>query len=210
MKLLYPFFVVLCISAGTALSQNPCDSLSIQCCQWVDGDPDLLRIEASNHSPDIFSYPGFVLFDESEDTIAKEMVNYFGIGWDFQPHDMVLYEPWSLPFEGTLQLYTLFYDSLSCSWPINLPDTALHIQASGDPAVVRLFPNPAQEVIQLFLPCDPSAIWVTDLAGRKWDIQRPFTQESSILMVKYLSPGIYVCHWSCGDQTGALPFIKYD
>jgi hypothetical protein len=53
---------------------------------------NILHLEASNLSDDIFSYPGFVLYNTVGDTIAKETVNYFGIGWNYQSHDLVLYE----------------------------------------------------------------------------------------------------------------------
>ena len=39
-----------------------------------------LQVTVKNSSIDIISYPGFVLFNPNADTMAKEIVNYFGCG----------------------------------------------------------------------------------------------------------------------------------
>ncbi len=56
------------------------------------------------------------------DTIAKETVNYYGIGWN-QIHSMNIIKQFDLPFEGILELHTGFYSSQECTFPITIPDT---------------------------------------------------------------------------------------
>ncbi|MEZ5197354.1 MAG: hypothetical protein R2764_13435 [Bacteroidales bacterium] len=57
------------------------------------------------------------------DTVAKETVNYYGIGAYWQPHTLELNAPITLPFAGYLELHTGFFSSLACSFPITIADT---------------------------------------------------------------------------------------
>jgi hypothetical protein len=78
---LLPFF-------ANAQNLPACDSLVITCCAFDSLGANTVTIFVSNPSSVLFDYPGFVLLDASMDTIAKETVNYFGIGTNPQPHTM--------------------------------------------------------------------------------------------------------------------------
>ncbi len=143
-----PGFLLLFVLITPLLvtSQNipACDSLVIDCCSFNTLTPNTVSIEVSNYSSNIFSYPGFVLFDANMDTVAIETVNYYGIGWD-QIFNLNIINPIILPFEGTLELHTLFYDSLVCTFPLTIPDTTLTLIQKNDFANISIFPNPVVE-----------------------------------------------------------------
>src|SRR5690348_13010364 len=94
-----------------AKAQNlpSCDTLVINCCTLNSVGPNTITLYASNSSSNLFDYPGFIVLDAALDTIAKETVTYFGIGQGFQAHTMDIVAPLLLPFNGTLELHTLFY-----------------------------------------------------------------------------------------------------
>ncbi|MBK8491342.1 MAG: hypothetical protein IPL49_10755 [Saprospirales bacterium] len=114
-----------------ALAQSVCDLVTIQDIRYDAFRDTVLLVEVANGSPDIFSYPGFILYDTNGDTIAKEVVNFFGIG-QYHISAMNIYPDAAIPpgiFEGTLELWTGFYDSLACTFDISeplCPDTVCH------------------------------------------------------------------------------------
>ena len=136
------FFSLLFCSPLLLHSQNlpQCDSLIIDCCTLGN---DTVSLNASNTTTVLFDYPGFVLFDSNWDTIAKENVTYFGISAGPQPHYMVVMAPLILPFAGYLNLYYNFYDSLGCSFPITIADTASAIRDLQNDFRVAVYPNPS-------------------------------------------------------------------
>ena len=81
----------------------------------------LIIISVENNSTELFDYPGFVLINTDGDTVAKEVVNYFGIGSQ-SVHPLQVRAGVHHPlqnFEGTLQLYSGFYDQFECEWQLN-------------------------------------------------------------------------------------------
>jgi len=134
-----------------ALSQNSsyCDSVFIKCCEFNTVTPNTITIQAANHSEYLFDYPAFVLIDENSDTIAKETVNYFGIGYFFQDHLLEIVNPPELPLSGSLLLYTLFYDTLWCEFPAYIPDTVVSDISESNFTSFKVFPNPAKTVITI-------------------------------------------------------------
>lgn len=97
---------------------DPCDDVSIQSIRWHAFSDTAIVVHAVNNSADIFSYPSFILFDANDDTLAKETVNFFGIGGEswhlLRVMDGVTMP--SMPFDGTLELWTLFTEELACAW----------------------------------------------------------------------------------------------
>ena len=63
----------------------------------------------------IFSYPGFILFNSFGDTIAIENVNYYGIT-EQTAHILQIQENAIITSDVSLQLHTGFYDYLQCEW----------------------------------------------------------------------------------------------
>jgi len=142
MKLKY--FLPLIFLPFMAMSQaNYCDSLMIDCCTYNTITNNDVSIEFSNYSSNIFTYPGFILFDLNNDSIAIETVNYYDIGVYPQSHTMEFIAPFSLPFEGYLELHTNFYNFFACSFPISIPDTNLTTTTKNSESKFQVYPNPA-------------------------------------------------------------------
>lgn len=139
----------LLLSPVFSVAQNlpQCDSLVITCCDFGN---DTLGINVSNSTSVLFDYPGFILFDASMDTIAKESVTYFGISQGPQPHYMNVMATLNLPFTGFLCLYSNFYDSLDCTFPFTIADTAssVHDISVG---ISTIFPNPSSGIFTVQL-----------------------------------------------------------
>lgn len=100
---------------------SPCDDVQIVSILYA-AFSDSIVVHAINGSSDIFSYPGFILFDANGDTVAVETVDLFGLpeeSWHMLriPDDVEITDP---EFSGTLELWTGFYDSLVCSWPVEV------------------------------------------------------------------------------------------
>ena len=145
--LLILFFIPL---LSNAQNLPACDSLVIYCCTFDTLGPNTFTIYASNYSQtELFDYPGFVLFNPAMDTIAKETVNYFGIGQGPQPHTLQIVAPLVLPFQGYLNLYKLFYVELACSFPFEIPDTANGVGDLNKNLALKIYPNPAMEEVQM-------------------------------------------------------------
>ena len=129
------------IQSFASFSQNwpACDSLEITCCQYNVFGPNTITITVTNNSSVLFDYPNFILFDSNMDTLAIETVTYFGIGSNPQPHTMNMVAPLNLPLTGYLNLYSLFGDTLTCSFQITIPDTVSNVTAlenAGDDMVI--------------------------------------------------------------------------
>lgn len=106
-----------------ASAQDPCDSVAITDIRYDAFRDSILLVGVINHSGDIFSYPGFILYDSAGDTIAIETVNFFGIGTE-QVHALSLHPGAGAPKEvddGVLELWTLFYDTLVCTFTFSGP-----------------------------------------------------------------------------------------
>ena len=161
--------LLLALLPITLFAQNlpACDSLLIECCDFSLTENSMI-ITAENQSSVLFDYPGFVILDANEDTIAKETVNYFGIGWGPQQHTLSIYNAPDLPFTGTLKLYTWFYESLSCTFDIIIPDTSLNNTSSHNKNDINIYPNPCND--QLWISWDdktnaPIQISIIDMNG---------------------------------------------
>lgn len=105
-------------------AQTACDTLEILSINYAPFSDTAVRIQVVNESSVLFDYPGFILFDENGDTLAVETVFYFGIGQESE-HMLTIHPDAVVPvgtFQGTLELWTGFYDQMACSWsfPIDL------------------------------------------------------------------------------------------
>ncbi|MBN2173944.1 MAG: T9SS type A sorting domain-containing protein [Bacteroidales bacterium] len=142
-KLFYLILFGIPLSLFTQNSEY-CDSVLIQCCEFNKVDSNTITIWAANHSPYLFDYPSFVLVNLNSDTIAKETVNYYGIGYYYQEHTLSIVKPPDLPFDGTLLLYTGFNDTLWCEFPIYIPDSITSAKEQSKSHDFMVFPNPVQ------------------------------------------------------------------
>lgn len=134
MKRTLHLLAILLLCCPLLRAQSACDSLDIDVAYNAFYD-SLIEIHVVNHSTKYFSYPGFIIYDSNNDTVAKEKVNLFGIAQS-SSHVLERYPnmPVSSSFMGTLEFYTDFYDTLRCTFPMNFdlcPDTC-------QPAVIYL------------------------------------------------------------------------
>lgn len=132
-------------------SQNmpACDSVQIECCSFTTIGPNAVTIHAANQSSYLFPYPGFILFNAAKDTMAIETVNYFGIGTFPQPHTLEIKEPFELPFEGLLELHSLFFGEYNCTFPLLIEDTVQTMVTGHPTEMLNIYPNPAKDIIYL-------------------------------------------------------------
>jgi hypothetical protein len=198
MKNILLFFLLPLVSFSQT---NPeCDSLVIECCFYNPQNPDTITLNVTNNSGYIFPYPGFIIFNTNMDTIAKENVNYFGIANAPQQHVLTVVNSFSLPFVGTLQLYTGFYDSLHCSFPIIITDTVTGIQPVHKLNGVSLFPNPASEYVNISVEGDyaPCQYTLMDVCGRLI-LSGRLTSTQSRIEIADLKKGIYFIQLSNGS-----------
>ncbi len=104
------------VSGGTP---SDCDSLEILSVQWGVFGTDGLVVTAANGSSDLFDYPGFVMLDMDGDTLAKETVNYFGIGVLPQEHLLEVVDGAVIDgntLQGQLHLWSGFYAEQECQF----------------------------------------------------------------------------------------------
>lgn len=102
-----------------------CEYLSIEVAGIVTkNNTNQLLIECSNakYEGNLYYYPGFILFNESGDTIAKEKVDYYGIGPNFQNHLLDITNKIEFPFTGYLELYGNNHKKQFCSFPIEFDE----------------------------------------------------------------------------------------
>ena len=112
---------------------SACDSLILASLSWAPFSDTALLVHVFNPTFTLFDYPGFLLLADNGDTLAQETVNFFGIAGESY-HTLAIPSGTimpSSPFNGTLQLWTLFYDTLDCSWdlPVDLcpPDSCTEV-----------------------------------------------------------------------------------
>ena len=98
---------------------DPCAALDLVAIQWHPFSDTAIVVHVQNNNTlEIFGYPNFILFDADGDTLAKELVNFFGIG-DDSWHVLRIQDGVSIPpspFSGTLELWVNFTTEMACSW----------------------------------------------------------------------------------------------
>ncbi|NNC95175.1 MAG: hypothetical protein HKN92_06390 [Chitinophagales bacterium] len=120
--------LLFCVSAQ---AQTFCDSLFIENVSFDLFDDSTIIVDVSNQSSQIFSYPAFVLLNDQGDTLAKEVVNYFGIG-NSQTHILQVLDTSvsAQILNARLQLWVQFYDTVLCEYnmEVNLcPDSCFNL-----------------------------------------------------------------------------------
>ena len=105
------------------------------------------------------------------DTVAIETVTYFGIGSNPQPHTMSIVAPLNLPLQGFLNLYSLFEDTLACSFPITIPDTISSVETleeSDYEIIVLPLDNGFTLVDVIEFDPGPAVLNCFDITGREF------------------------------------------
>jgi hypothetical protein len=149
------FTIITILIPLLSFAQNPpgCDLLTIDCCTVFNEDSDSLELIVSNGNvaEEGYGYPGFILLDDNGDTIAMETVGYFAIGDGPQSHYLDIMNPFELPFTGTLELYSGFYDSLHCVFPIMIEATTAIEDEFLIEEIIQIYPNPFKESVYIDL-----------------------------------------------------------
>lgn len=99
-------------------ASSPCDDLEVVSVQWAAFSDTAVVVHVQNNSSELFNYPGFILFNDVGDTLAKETVNFFGIpgeSWHVLRIEDGITLP-DVPFTGSLELWTNFTSELACTW----------------------------------------------------------------------------------------------
>jgi hypothetical protein len=121
MKHYIAFFLFISLASFTN-AQNVCDELNFVSIGYSPFTDTVIVVAVeNNNATEIFDYPGFVLIHTNGDTVAREEVNYFGIGAQ-SVHTLQVSLGAHNPienFNGVLQLYSGFYDDFECEWQLN-------------------------------------------------------------------------------------------
>ncbi|MFZ2899657.1 MAG: hypothetical protein WA004_13585 [Saprospiraceae bacterium] len=121
--------LAICWLPIQVFSQSPCDLVYIDDIRYDAFNDSFLVVQVTNNSGDIFSYPGFILYHPNGDTLAVETVNFFGIGGTHAAALRIVSNTANEIGDGVLELWTGFYDSLACIFPVSesfCPDTGCH------------------------------------------------------------------------------------
>ena len=115
--------IAICFCFASAPSNAQCEDVSVLGVHVNPFNMNELILHGFNASEsEIFSYPGWRLYDTSGVLIAEEQVDLFGI-IEHSIHSLNLFEPldYSIQsFEGTLELWTGFYDVLECTYDLEV------------------------------------------------------------------------------------------
>jgi len=128
---------------------NICDSIMIDSLRFSNNIPNAISLSAKTTILNLcVSYPGFILFNNNGDTIAKENVNYFCLGFNtYQTHLLQIINNPVLPMNGYIELHEGFYDSLVCSFNVTLNDTLLTNIKERHNNDIKIYPNPGKDII---------------------------------------------------------------
>jgi len=126
-------------------AQVDCDSIIVEQIRYNAVDQTRIEISAYAQSWNCVSYPSFILFDQSGDTLAQETVNFFCLGLGSpQTHPLMVLPGVQVPaspFPGRLELFSGFGDSLVCSWdliaidlcpPVGCQQAEIYITNTGE------------------------------------------------------------------------------
>ena len=205
MHKIIPFliFATILISNSTYLSQSfSCDSIEITNVDYTPDSLNRISLMASNANLDIVSYPGFVLLNDIGDTMAKEMVNYFGIGHFPQQHFLQVYQPITNPFAGTVELHSWFYDSLRCVFPFILDTTLYSLNRQLE--FISVHPNPTSDILFVKGIDEKFEYIVLDISGKKL-----LSGIGNPIAISNLKRGSYYITVSSDNKIYSEQIIKY-
>lgn len=117
------FIFLFLFSSNFTFSQTVCDSVEIVLVNVDAFTSNQLNLRVVNsNTQEIFSYPGFRVYDENDNLIGEEEVFFFGIGGE-STHS-VLFDESSFPFITgqnyglRIELWKNFYDEMVCEFEV--------------------------------------------------------------------------------------------
>ena len=146
-RIVFSLLLIMSFSLYNRMYTQPftCDSILITNFDYTPDSLNRISLFAANANMDLISYPGFVVLNHLGDTMAKETVNYCGIGFFPQQHFLEVYQPITNPFSGTIELHSWFYDSLRCVFPFTLDTTLSKMNDILND--MSLYPNPTKDLV---------------------------------------------------------------
>ena len=187
--------IMFSLSLNNRLYTQPftCDSILITNIDYTPDSLNRISLMAANVNMDIISYPGFIILNHLGDTMAKEMVNYFGIGFFPQQHFLDVYQPITNPFAGTIELHSWFYDSLRCVFPFTLDTTLSKMNDILND--MSLYPNPTKDLVFISGGLTNVDFKIYDSFGRLIQIGRGNT-----INLKNFKNGVYMVSLEIKEQ----------
>jgi hypothetical protein len=186
---------ILCALAGLHMAaQSPCDDVELTAVHINPLNADFIGIHVENNSMELFDYPGFRVYFESE-LIAEEEVNFFGIGEESVhglPQTMADIIPGE-EYDLTIELWTGFYDELVCTFEVT---TVLIPTVECHPISVWAFQSTEKQIM------DPIIMEISDIdgnivysEGHEFSPDNPFFED-----VVCLHPGCYTASVTTSDD----------
>jgi uncharacterized protein (DUF779 family) len=118
-----PLLILLCNSFLVDTANAQCEDVTVLGVHVNPFNMNELILHAFNASEsEFFSYPGWRLYDASGVLIAEEEVDFYGF-MEHSIHSLNIIEPLDYSvqsFEGTLELWTGFFDVLECVYELEV------------------------------------------------------------------------------------------
>ena len=112
-----------CLISASVVGQSECESVSIVGIHVNPFNPNELRLHSLNESEqEIFSYPGWRVYNEDGVLIAEEQIDLFGI-FGNNMHSLEILSTIdynTTSFLGVVELWTDFYGTLACSFQLEI------------------------------------------------------------------------------------------
>jgi hypothetical protein len=180
-------FIIFLLSPCFAIGQ--CEYLSILSVNVNAFDEGRLTIHAQNIGEDIFSYPGFRIYNEDDELIAQENVEFFGISSDSY-HNINHMLPMVIPdyaYDLRIELWTNFYSDLACTISGVFTLLPSEICAMSTFGIIAMTNEPVQETLSASL---------IDFEGMQvLDVTAEFGQGlNSYFSEVCLAPGCYTAY----------------
>ena len=203
-RIVFSLVVIMSFSLNNRMYTQPftCDSILITNFDYTPDSLNRISLFAANANMDIISYPGFVVLNHLGDTMAKETVNYFGIGFFPQQHFLEVYQPITNPFAGTIELHSWFYDSLRCVFPFTLDTTLSKMNDILND--MSLYPNPTKDLVFISGGLPNVDFRIYDSFGRLIRIGRGNTFD-----LKNYKNGVYLVKLQMGYHCKNFILIKH-
>ena len=194
-RIVFSLLLIMSFSLNNRMYTQPftCDSILITNFDYTPDSLNRISLFAANANMDIISYPGFVVLNHLGDTMAKETVNYFGIGFFSQQHFLEVYQPITNPFAGTIELHSWFYDSLRCVFPFTLDTTLSNMNDIIND--ISLYPNPTKDLVFINGKLNNVDFKIYDSFGRLIQIGRGNTFD-----LKNYKNGVYMVSLEIKEQ----------
>ena len=203
-RIVFSLLLIMSFSLYNRMYTQPftCDSILITNFDYTPDSLNRISLFAANANMDIISYPGFVVLNHLGDTMAKETVNYLGIGFFPQQHFLDVYQPITNPFAGTIELHSWFYDSLRCVFPFTLDTTLSKMNDILND--MSLYPNPTKDLVFISGGLPNVDFRIYDSFGRLIQIGRGNTFD-----LKNYKNGLYLVKLQMGYHCKNFILIKH-